>query len=180
MEDREIVALYMARDERAIEVSADRYGRYVMGISMQILQSMADAEECVNDTWLKAWNTIPPQDPPSLKMYLGRLVRCLSIDRWRMLRRGKRNRDLEVALDELTGCAPAEEVGESALTDALNAFLDGLEPLDRKLFMGRYWHVYSVKRLAAAYGLTEGNVSVRLHRLRERLREHLLERGIKV
>lgn len=180
MEDREIVALYMARDERAIEVSADKYRRYVMGISMQILESTADAEECVNDTWLKAWNTIPPQDPPSLKMYLGRLVRCLSIDRWRMLRRGKRNKGVEVALDELTVCAPPEEVGESVLTEALNAFLDGLEPLDRKLFMGRYWYLYSVKRLAAGYGLTEGNVSVRLHRLRGRLREHLQERGIKV
>lgn len=177
MEDRDIIALYFARSEEAIKQSSDKYGTYVMGISMNILENALDAEECVNDTWLKAWRSIPPHDPPSLKVYLGRLVRHLSIDRLRTLTRLKRNRELEVALDELTECSPPDEGDVTALTHALEEFLDGLEPLDRKLFVGRYWHLYPVSRLAEAYGITTNNTSVRLHRLRERLRVHLTERG---
>ncbi len=180
MEDRDIIALYFARNEEAIKESSDKYGTYVKGISMSILQNTLDAEECVNDTWLKAWNSIPPQNPPSLKVYLGRLVRHLSIDRLRTLTRLKRNRELEVALDELTECSPPEAEDVTALTHALDAFLEGLEPLDRKLFVGRYWHLYPVSTLAQAYGLTPNNTSVRLHRLREKLRVHLTERGFTV
>ena len=180
MEDRDIIALYFARNEEAIKESSDKYGSYVKGISMSILQNALDAEECVNDTWLKAWNSIPPQNPPSLKVYLGRLVRHLSIDRLRTLTRLKRNRELEVALDELTECSPPDEGDLSVLTDALNEFLDRLEPLDRKLFVGRYWHLYPISRLADAYNLTPNNTSVRLHRMRERLRVHLTERGFTV
>ena len=183
MEDRDIISLYFARNEDAIKESSKKYGNYVTGISMSILRNALDAEECVNDTWLKAWNSIPPQNPPSLKVYLGRLVRHLSIDRLRTLTRLKRNRELEVALDELSDCALPEETPEAdvtALTAALDEFLDGLEPTDRKLFVGRYWHLYPVSKLAAAYGLTTNNTSVKLHRLRERLREHLTERGFPV
>ena len=180
MEDREIIALYFARDEMALRVSSDKYGSYVKGISMSILRNALDAEECVNDTWLKAWNSIPPQNPPSLKVYLGRLVRHLSIDRLRTLTRLKRNRELEVALEELAECSAPDDEDVTALTDALNEFLDGLEPLDRKLFVGRYWHLYPVSVLANAYDLTPNNTSVRLHRTRERLRVHLTERGFTV
>ena len=180
MEDRDIIALYFARNEEAIKESSDKYGSYVKGISMSILQNALDAEECVNDTWLKAWNSIPPQNPPSLKVYLGRLVRHLSIDRLRALTRLKRNRELEVALDELTECSPPDEEDVTALTDALNEFLDGLSTVDRKLFVGRYWHLYPVSVLAQAYGLTTTNTSVRLHRLREKLRAHLTERGFHI
>lgn len=177
MEDRDIISLYFARDEKAIKESTRKYGNYVTGISMSILQNALDAEECVNDTWLKAWNSIPPQNPPSLKVYLGRLVRHLSIDRLRTNTRRKRNREYEVALDELADCALPEEEDVTALTAALDEFLEGLEPTDRKLFVGRYWHLYSVSRLAQAYGLTVGNTSVKLHRMRERLRNYLTERG---
>ena len=180
MEDRDIIALYFARNEEAIKASSDKYGGYVTGISMSILQNSLDAEECVNDTWLKAWHSIPPQNPPSLKVYLGRLVRHLSIDRLRNLTRFKRNRELEVALDELAECAAQDDEDVTALTAALNEFLDGLEPTDRKLFVGRYWHLYPVSVLADAYNLTPNNTSVRLHRLRERLRAHLTERGFTV
>ena len=180
MEDRDIIALYFARNEEAIKASSDKYGGYVTGISMSILQNSLDAEECVNDTWLKAWNSIPPQNPPSLKVYLGRLVRHLSIDRLRTLTRLKRNRELEVALDELAECAAPDDEDVTSLTATLNEFLDGLEPTDRKLFVGRYWHLYPVSVLADAYNLTPNNTSVRLHRLRERLRAHLTERGFTV
>lgn len=180
MEDRDIISLYFARNEEAIRESSIKYGKYVTGISMSILQNALDAEECVNDTWLKAWNSIPPQNPPSLKVYLGRLVRHLSIDRLRTLTRLKRNRELEVALDELAECAAPDDEDVTALTHALDEFLEGLEPTDRKLFVGRYWHLYPVSRLANAYNLTPTNTSVRLHRLRERLRVHLTERGFTV
>ena len=180
MEDRDIISLYFARNEDAIKESSDKYGKYVTGISMSILQNALDAEECVNDTWLKAWNSIPPQNPPSLKVYLGRLVRHLSIDRLRTLTRLKRKRELEVALDELAECAAPDDEDVTALTHALDEFLEGLEPTDRKLFVGRYWHLYPVSRLANAYNLTPTNTSVRLHRLRERLRVHLAERGFTV
>ena len=180
MEDRDIIALYFARNEDAIKESSVKYGTYVTGISMSILQNALDAEECVNDTWLKAWNSIPPQNPPSLKVYLGRLVRHLSIDRLRTLTRLKRNRELEVALDELAECAAPDDGDVTALTHALDEFLAELEPLDRKLFVGRYWHLYPVSVLADAYNLTPNNTSVRLHRTRERLRVHLTERGFTV
>ncbi|MBE6559325.1 MAG: RNA polymerase sigma factor [Ruminococcaceae bacterium] len=180
MEDKDIIALYYARNEDAIRESSDKYGTYVKGISMSILKNISDAEECVNDTWLKAWRSIPPQNPPSLKVYLGRLVRHLSIDRLRTLTRLKRNREYDVALDELSECAAPDDEDVTALTSALNEFLDELEPQDRKLFVGRYWHLYPVSKLAAAYGLTANNTSVRLHRLRERLRIHLSERGFTV
>ena len=183
MEDQSIISLYFARNEEAIKESSKKYGNYVTGISMSILRNALDAEECVNDTWLKAWNSIPPQNPPSLKVYLGRLVRHLSIDRLRTNTRRKRNREFDVALDELVNCALPEETSESdmtALTAALNEFLEGLNTVDRRLFVGRYWHFYPITALAEAYGLTAANTSVRLHRMREKLKNHLTERGFTV
>lgn len=180
MDDKDIVALFFARNEEAIRQSTSKYGSYVMDISMSILENTQDAEECVNDTWLKAWRSIPPQNPPSLRVYFGRLVRNLSIDRLRTVTRMKRNRNLVEALDELSQCAPPDAEDAEGLTQALNEFLDALEPLDRRLFMGRYWHLYPVAKLAEAYGLTANNTSVRLHRIRERLRTHLTERGFTI
>ena len=180
MEDRDIIALYFERNEDAIRESADRYGTYVMGIAISILENTSDAEECVNDAWLKAWQSIPPQNPHSLKVYLGRLVRHLSIDRLRTIKRLRRNRDMTVVLDELTECSPPDEGDITELTYALNDFLGSLASLDRKLFLGRYWHLYPISRLANTYGLTANNTSVRLHRLRERLRLYLKERGFNV
>ena len=180
MDDRDIIALFNARNEDAIRQSSEKYGAYVMGISVGILGNDQDAEECVNDTWLKAWRSIPPQNPPSLKVYLGRLARHLSIDRLRTVTRRKRNREMTVVLDELTVCSPPESSDEGALTHALDDFLGELEPLDRKLFVGRYWYCYSVSSMAAAYGLSVNNASVRLHRIRERLRSYLTERGYRV
>ena len=178
--DAEIVSLYWERDERAITETAHRYGSYIHAISVQILESEPDAEECVNDTYLKAWNTIPPQKPFSLKDYLGRLVRHLSIDRYRALRRAKRNVNMTVALDELSLISPDSQAQDPALTEALDSFLGSLNPTDRALFLGRYWYFYEVSDLARAYGMTTNTVYVKLHRMRERLREHLLERGFKL
>ena len=180
LDDASIIVLYWQRDERAITETARRYGSYIHAISVQILESEPDAEECVNDTYLKAWNTIPPQKPFSLKDYLGRLVRHLSIDRYRALRRAKRNINVTEALDELTVISPDTDRDNPALTEALNTFLSGLDTNDRNLFLGRYWYFYEVADLARAYGMTVNTVYVKLHRMRERLRKHLNERGFKL
>ena len=178
--DAEIISLYWARDEQAVTETARRYGSYIHAISVQILESEPDAEECVNDTYLKAWNTIPPQKPFSLKDYLGRLVRHLSIDRYRALRRAKRNINVTEALNELTVISPDTDRDNPALTEALNTFLSGLDTNDRNLFLGRYWYFYEVADLARAYGMTVNTVYVKLHRMRERLRKHLTERGFQI
>ena len=183
MTDEEIISLYFDRSEEAIAATQRKYDSYCRAIVGRSLGSARDAEEIISDTWLKAWNSIPPQNPPSLKVYLGRLVRHLSIDRLRTNTRRKRNREFDVALDELENCALPEETNESdmtALTAALDEFLEGLEPTDRKLFVGRYWHLYPVSKLAQAYGLSESNTSVKLHRMREKLRVYLTERGFSV
>ena len=180
LDDASIIGLYWQRDERAITETARRYGSYIHAISVQILESEPDAEECVNDTYLKAWNTIPPQKPFSLKDYLGRLVRHLSIDRYRALRRAKRNINVTEALNELTVISPDTDRDNPALTEALNTFLSGLDTNDRNLFLGRYWYFYEVADLARAYGMTVNTVYVKLHRMRERLRKHLNERGFEI
>ena len=177
--DAEIVELYFARDEEAIRKTADKYGGYCKSISMSLLHSEPDAEECVNDTWLATWNTIPPKRPSILRTFLARIVRNLSISRYRRTHSQKYNRDLEVALDELTECSPAEEI-PTALGETLREFVDGLNVLDRKLFVGRYWYNYPVNRLAEAYGMTPNAVSLRLRRVRLSLRDYLEQRGYRI
>lgn len=181
MQDKEIVDLYWARKEIAIEESQKAYGSYCMTVSMNILSSRPDAEECVNDTWLKAWQAMPPQRPNNLRVFLGKIVRHLSIDRFRTLHRQKRNIDLEVAMDELGDCLVMPDDSTTAQVSALlNDFLSTQDKLTRQLFVGRYWHGYSVSRLAEHYRMAPNTVSQRLTRTRERLRAYLAERGYHV
>ena len=184
MDDYRIIELYFARDERAIAETASRYGRLCMQVALGILGKAghADAEECVNDTYLRAWNAIPPERPRSLSAFLCRITRNLSLDRYRMAHRDKRNKDFEIMLSELGDCIPAREEGDAtALAADINAFLRGLDDAtERNLFVGRYWHAYSVERLAKGYGLSRNAVSIRLHRTREKLKQYLQERGYTV
>ncbi len=174
MKDADIIDLYFARDEEAIAESQKAYGKYCTAVAMHILASMADAEECVNDTWLKAWQSIPPARPVDLKSFLGRITRNLSLDRFRSLRRHKRNRDLEVAMDELSEAIPLpDDTKDSLLRQLFNEFLAETDALNRRLFVGRYWHGYSVGKLAEHYGMTENAVSHRLARTRTALKEFL-------
>ena len=172
-----IVALYFARDERAILETDRVYGKFCLGLSQGIVGNKADAEECVNDTYLKVWNTVPPKEPPSLKSYLARIVRNLSIDRYRRNRAASRHIDFEIALHELSECLPAEEETQGEVISLMETFLRGEDALSRKLFMGRSWHALSVKELANYYGLTQNAVTKRLTRTREKLRVYLAERG---
>ena len=182
MEDDRIIELYFGRDEQAIRHTADKYGAYCTAVSMSILHSEPDAEECVNDTYLKTWNSIPPTRPHSLKLFLARITRNLSINRHRALHSDKRNRDLEVSLSELESCLPVPdgENGGSELSELLNEFLGTQTPTDRKIFVQRYWYNLSAAEISEELDISENAVWVKLHRTRERLREFLTERGYKL
>ncbi len=178
--DSEIIALYFARDERAITETDRRYGRLCMQTSLNILASAPDAEECVNDTYFKTWNSIPPTRPQSLCAYLLRIVRNLSLNRLRALRSARRDRDITVSLSELEDCMPIREEHSPALAEALDRFLGTLEADERRLFLGRYWFGLSVKALAREWGLSPGTAAQRLKRTREKLRAYLTEGGFTV
>ena len=180
MTDQEIIALYFDRNEQAISETDRKYGRTCMQVSMSILQSRPDAEECVNDTYLKTWNSIPPTLPQSLCAFICRIVRNLSITRLRSLTSAKRNRDLTVSFDELEACIPLPDEQSPALAEILEAFLHEQSETDRVLFMGRYWFACSVDDLARRMGMTKNAVQLRIFRTRERLRAYLTERGYHV
>ena len=180
MNDQAIIDLYFARNEQAIAETDKSYGRVCMQVSMNILKSRPDAEECVNDTYLKTWNAIPPTKPHSLCAFVCRITRNLSLNRLRDLRREKRNKELTLSLDELEACIPAAIEDSNLLADLLNTFLEGLEETDRVLFVGRYWYAYAIDDLAASMGLTKKAVYMRLYKIRERLRAYLGERGYRV
>ncbi len=177
MQDQEIIDLYFERNERAIVETDKRYGAACMRISLNILNSRADAEECVNDTYLGVWNRIPPERPEHFGAFVCRIARNLSIKRFRYLHRQRRNRDLEVAMEELAAIAAPPEDSAAELARDISDFLETQDKMDQMLFMGRYFHLCSVKELSEKSGLTVNNISVRLHRTREKLRIYLNERG---
>ena len=183
MEDREIVALYWQRQEQAIAESRQKYGRFCHRIARNILSIPEDAEECVSDTWMKAWDTMPPQRPDSLRAYLGCLVRNLSISRYRANRAQKRYDSMEILLSELGECIPATEGVEQALdaaelSRAISDWLRLLALRERIWFIRRYWNGESVKSLALEHGMTPHSLTKRLFRLRASLRVYLEKEGI--
>ena len=181
MKDTDIITLYNRRDERAIYETHQKYGDYCMSISVGILQNRQDAEECVNDTYLHTWKSIPPKQPSVLRTYLGKLTRNLSIDRLRTRRRARRDSEMTVSFEELEDVlAATEDTNEGEVTDLLNSFLEDLPDTERRLFVGRYWYAYPVNRMAEAYGMTPNAVSKQLARTRERLKSYLEERGYSV
>ena len=180
MNDQDIIDLYFARNEQAIAETDKSYGKVCMQVSMNILDSRPDAEECVSDTYLKTWNSIPPTRPNSLCAFVCRIARNLSLSRLRDLRRQKRNQELTLSFDELEACIPAAVEDAEELSSLLNDFLEGLDETNRVLFMGRYWYSYAIDDLAAQMGLTDKAVYMRLHKTREKLRAYLAERGYRV
>ena len=180
MNDQAIIDLYFSRNEQAIAETDKSYGRVCMQVSMNILKSRPDAEECVNDTYLKTWNAIPPTKPHSLCAFVCRITRNLSLNRLRDLRREKRNKEVTLSLDELEACIPAAIEDSNLLADLLNTFLEGLEETDRVLFVGRYWYSYATDDLANSMHLSKKAVYMRLYKIRERLRAYLEERGYRV
>ena len=183
MEDTDIICLYWARDERAITASDEKYGKLCRLLSQNMLDSREDAEECVNDTWKRAWDTMPPQRPNSLRAYLVKITRNLSIDRWRAKRAEKRRSGSDVLLNELEDCLPASP-GAEELTEAREAarvidrWLSGLSPADRTAFLRRYWYGQRVDEIAAQAGCSPNSMTKRLGRLRCGLRRVLEQEEI--
>lgn len=185
MDDPAIVELYHRREERAIDESNRKYGGLCRSVALRLLGVREDAEECVNDTWLAAWDRMPPDRPRSLGAFLGRITRNLSISRWRRDHAGKRYDGMELLLSELSDCVPApgtveENLERRQLAEAISAWLDSLELGDRRLFVRRYWYAESVKDLAAQAGELPNTLTQRLARLRKGLRAFLESEGVEV
>lgn len=178
MTDMEIIQLYLNRNEQAILETQQKYEKKLFQISFQMLNSREDAQECTNDTYHQAWKSIPPQHPESLLAYLSRIVRNLSISRWRAQHALKRSCEIDYLLSELEDCIPNtstidDVIDEKSISLALNQWLLSLEISDRKLFMRRYWHGDSVKQLSLKCGKTPTQLSSHLFRLRQQLRNYL-------
>lgn len=186
MEDWQIVALYWARAETAIAETSHKYAAYCRAICYRILGSEQDSEECVNDTWLRAWESIPPHRPVVLKTFLGKIARHLALDRYDCRTAEKRGMgQAPLVLEELQECLPAPDNTEQivdglALTEILNRFLASLPAEQRKIFMGRYWYFRTIRELSAGYGVSESKVKMSLLRSRKKLREILEKEGISV
>ena len=182
VQDSQIIELYWNRDESAITESEAQYGAYCRRIAMNILESPEDTEECVSDTWLRTWENIPPQKPSSLLAYFGRIVRNMSISRFRANRAKKRYDGITILLSELEDCVPSRssvvgEVEGQLLSDTLDGWLSELPVGDRVLFVRRYWFGDSVKTLARHCGITQNQLSQRMLRLRKALRATLEQEG---
>lgn len=182
MEDMQIIQLLFQRSERALRELEEKYGERLRTLAFQLLGCSQDAEECVNDAYLGAWNAIPPARPDCLLGYLCKIVRNLAIKRWNRNGAEKRNGGYQVALQELEECLPGPgsveaEVEAGELAGLLEAFLDTLSRENRVIFLRRYGFCDSYAQIARKVGLSEKTVSVRLTRLRRHLREYLAERG---
>ena len=186
MDDKTIVQMYWDRDEKAISATSEKYGSYCFSIAENILANYEDAEECVNDTWLGTWNSIPANRPSVLSAYLGKIVRNLSFNLYKKNKAEKRGSgQLLLVLDELSeliadSSRPEEEWDGKLLSGAINSFLAELPAEKRKLFVCRYWYADSVKDIAKRFGMTENNVSVTLSRMRNRLHNYLTESGFEL
>ncbi len=184
MEDQQILELYRLRSEDAIRETAAKYGAYCRAVAMNILQNPQDAEECVNETFLNAWNAIPPEQPSVLCAFLGKITRNLSLNRLKRSRAQKRGGGtMDLLFEELEECLPAEadvqaELDKAALTAAINAFLWGLEEQQRMMFVRRYWYADSIREIALRFGMSESKVKSLLFRIRGRLRVHLDEEDL--
>ena len=172
MEDERILALLWRRDERAVAALEDKYGAYCRSIALRILGSVEDAEETVNDVWLRVWNAIPPERPRVLSVWLGRVTRNLAVSRAREKQAQKR----------LSECVPAPfstegEAEARALERSVAAFLRTLEPEQRDVFLARYWYLASVEEICRKTGFSQSKVKSMLQRIRGRLRTYLQEEG---
>ncbi len=186
MIDAQIIELYLNRDQDAISQTADKYGKYCLAIAKNILGSDEDAKECVNDTYLKAWNSIPPNRPKVLSTYLGKITRNLSFNRYKLNHAHKRGgNEIPAILDELSeivsGNSNVEnEVENKELLKAIDAFLDTLSYEKRSIFICRYWYSQSVSSIAKEHKIKENAVSMILSRTRQKLRKYLKERDFEL
>ena len=183
MEDSRIVALYWQRDPDAIKETENKYGAYCFSIADNILHSKEDAEECVNDTWLRTWDTIPPQRPNKLQMFLAKITRNLSFNRYKARTAEKRGSgEISLVLDELAECVAGDPTVEQAyaakeLLECIRLFVRALPERDGNVFVRRYFFTESVSEIAKKYALTENHIMVILSRTRKKLKTHLKKEG---
>lgn len=183
MDDSGILRLYLARSEQAIAETDSKYGGYCYAIAYNILASPEDSEESVSDTYLTAWNTIPPKKPNPLAPFLGKITRHIAISAWRRKSAEKRgDGQVPLALDELAECVGSgegleEQVTQKELLHRVAQLLEALPERERRLFVCRYWYLDSVEDIARRFGMTPGGVSAQLHRTRGKLRKALEKEG---
>ena len=186
MEDEQIIALYFARDEEAVAQTDKKYGPYCFTLANSILDSRQDAEETVSDTYLKAWNAIPPQKPAVLKMFLAKITRNLAFSRWREYSAQKRGSgEMSLVLEELTDCISAhgsveDNLNARELAKAIRSFLNTLPAREQDIFLRRYFFVEESEVIAARYGMKKATVQRTLSRSREKLRNYLTKEGYAV
>lgn len=177
MEDEQIVELYWTRDERAIEETDIKYNRYCHSIAYNILRNNEDAEECVNDTYMGAWNSMPPHKPELLSAFLGKITRNLSLKKWRSVTADKRGGgETALTLDELQECIPhSDNVHEAielkALAGIIDTFLRGIPDEERRVFICRYWYMDSIADICEQFGFGQSKVKMMLSRTREKLQK---------
>ncbi len=183
MEDCQIVQLYWDRNEQAIPATSEKYGSYCTSIAKNILGNNQDVEECVSDTYLSAWNAIPPHKPSVLSAFLGKIIRNISFNRYKHNTADKRGGgEMALILDELGECVSGHDdleqtVDRKEVLYAINQFLGRLSPVKRNIFVRRYWYAESITDIAGRYKMTANHVSVQLNRIRHQLKLYLQERG---
>ena len=185
MDDEKIIELFLKRSEEGIWELSEKYGYICKRVAKNILKNNADAEECVNDAYLGVWNTIPPQRPKPLLTYVCKIVRNLSIKKYHKNTAKKRNSFYDVALDELQECIPnsftlEDELDAKELSALLDTFLEKLDEINRVMFVRRYWYSDSISDIAQLLDMNNHTITVRLSRTREKLRQYLIEKGVKL
>jgi RNA polymerase sigma-70 factor (ECF subfamily) len=185
MTDEEIINLFFERSEQAISELAKKHGSAVSRVALNILNDEEDAKECVNDTWLGAWNSIPPNRPDPLRTYVCKIARNLATKRYHTNSAKKRDSQYDVALDELAECIPdsssvEDYVEADELAAIINRFLDTLSYEDKFLFMRRYWFADSLADAAKMAGMSYNTAAVHLYRVKEKLKKTLLKEGVLV
>ena len=183
MDDIRIVQLYWDRDQKAITETATKYGNYCTLIARNILGNNEDAEECVNDTYMKAWDAMPPHRPAMLATFLGKITRNVSFNRYKHNNADKRGRgEISIVLDELSESISGknnieQEIEYKELVKAIDSFLDTLSLEKRSIFICRYWYTDSIAEIAKQFNMRENTVSMILSRIRTKLQKYLIERG---
>lgn len=184
MEDKDIIALYFKRDTEAIKSTSEKYGEKLKRLAERIVMSKEDAEECVNDTLLNAWNAIPPNKPVFLWAYLAQICRNLALNRLDRDKAKKRRAVIVELTKEMEACIPdnrtLEHLEQKELTKLLNVFLTRLPEEKRNIFLRRYWYGDSYKEIAKKFSCGESKIKIILYRLRNDLRKFLREEGVEV
>lgn len=183
MDDSEIIDLFFERSEKAIVELSNKYGSIFMKVSMNVLNNRQDAEECVNDSYLGAWNAIPPEKPNPLLAFVCRIVRNISINRYKKNNTQGRKSNYDLCLDELENYVSSQntiedEYAEKQLVEYIDEFLDSLSKINRMLFVRRFWYIDSYEDIANASGLKEGTIRTRLSRIKSDLRVFLEKQGV--